>query len=139
MSFRRSAHLKAIAPLASEQLSACCCFRQQLVGRLAAFLFVVPPCSLGAPLSSARGALFERGQAVQLTNLESGTSTNLAKPMRMARRSLAPAPPVVSALHSDSAMRILSRQVSNLAWASNAIFPPAIARKLDLLPPMARH
>jgi len=38
-------------------LSACCCFRQQLVGRLAAFLFVVPPCSLGAPLSSSRGAL----------------------------------------------------------------------------------
>ena len=35
----------------------CCCFRQQLVGRRAAFLFVVPPCSLGAPLSSSRGAL----------------------------------------------------------------------------------
>src|SRR5439155_24449940 len=111
----------------------------QLFRRRAAFLFVVPPCSLGAPLSSSRGALFEKGQSVQLTNFESGTPTNLAKAMRMARRSAAAAPPVVSALHSDSAMRILSRYVSNLAWASNAIFPPAIARKLDSLPPMARH
>ncbi len=53
----------------------------------------------------------------------------------MARRSAAVALPAVSALHSDWAMRILSRQLSNLAWASNAIFRRAIARKLDSLPP----
>jgi hypothetical protein len=56
---------------------------------------------------------------VQLTNLESGTQMNLAK-----------------------AMRIQSPELSNLAWASNAIFPPMIALKLDSrfdsLPPMAR-
>ena len=56
---------------------------------------------------------------MQLTNLQLATPTNLAK-----------------------AMRILSRQRSDLAWASDAIFLPAIAPKLDLrfdsLPPTAR-
>ena len=135
---RRSAQLKAIPPLGSEYRAGCCCFRQQLVRRCAAFLFVVPPCSLDASLSSSRGALFEKGQAVQLTNLEPGTPTNLAKAIRMARRSAAAAVSAVSALHWNWAMRILSRKLSNLASASNAIFPPAIARKLDSLPPMAR-
>ena len=67
---------------------------------------------------------------MQLTNLESGMPTNLAKAMRMVRQSAALALPVVSALrwaHSDS--------------ASNAIFPSAIARTLnspfDSLPRMA--
>ena len=72
--------------------------------------------------------------------MESATPTNLAKAIRIPRRSAALALPAASVLrraHSGSAMRILSGQLSHLALVWNAMFPPAIARKLDSLPPMA--
>src|SRR5207248_6948994 len=101
--WRRSNCRRAVAFVSNWLVASPLFFSSFLLARLALlFLHLAALC-------------FEKGQAVQLTNLESGTSTNLVKPMRMARRSLAAALSVVSALHSDSTMRMLSRQVSNLA------------------------